>query len=65
MGVTKVGLDGDVALEFVPEIMNDVRKCVDTSIFVFVNDAKSSGDDRSTVISDEDFLNETRMSGHT
>ena len=51
---------------FPPDTTNDVRTCVDTSMFDFDEDLNGSDQERERDdIGDDDFLNETSINGKT
>ena len=56
-------LDADILQELIPETMNDVRTCVDTSMFDFGEEVDTNSDDRDVDMDDEEFLNEIRLNG--
>ena len=54
-------LDADILQELIPETMNDVRTCVDISMFDFGEELDTSNNDGDADMGDEEFLNETPL----
>ena len=65
-GATEAELDADILEEPIPDTTNDVRTCVDTSIFDFGEEVSANSDEEGERdIGNEDFLDETFINRKT